>query len=311
MTIFTRRTSTQPDVTAPVADPARPGALRRRRPMLSGTMLLAAALLVGVAVLVIIVPFLPGYDPYGQDLGRGLLRPMQSFNGDLFPLGTDSLGRDLLSRLALAGRVSVLIGLSAVVVSLLIGVTLGLIAGYFRGVAENVIMGLADLQLAIPRVLLLIAVVAVIGPSVLNLTVLLALTSWVAYGRIARAMAMSLREREFVLSAVTQGATAGWNIRKHLLPNVVPQMLIVGSFELGQIIVLEASLSYLGLGVQPPLPSWGLMISEGQDYLNSNPWLSVLPGIAIFMLVGGVQFLSQRFTAESHQDLDITAKTSV
>lgn len=274
------------------------------------SMVVAGGMLAAVVLLVVLVPFLPGFDPYTQDVSRGLLTPMQRAGGDLFPLGTDTLGRDLLSRLALAGRISILIGLAAVVISLLIGVVLGLVAGYFRGPAENLIMGLADLQLSIPRVLLLIAVVAVIGPSALNLTLLLAFTSWVAYGRVARAMALTLREREFVLSAVTQGATAAWNLRKHLLPNVLPQMVIVGSFELGQIIVLEASLSYLGLGVQPPLPSWGRMISEGQDYLQTNAWLAVLPGLAIFMLVGGVQFVSQRFTAESRQNLDIVSKTA-
>jgi peptide/nickel transport system permease protein len=273
-------------------------------------MVVASGMLAVVVLLVAAVPFLPGFDPYAQDVSRGLLAPMQRADGELFPLGTDTLGRDLLSRLALAGRTSILIGLSAVVISLVIGVVMGLVAGYFRGPTENIIMGLADLQLSIPRVLLLIAVVAVIGPSVLNLTLLLAFTSWVAYGRVARAMALTLREREFVLSAVTQGASDTWNLRKHLLPNVMQQMVIVGSFELGQIIVLEASLSYLGLGVQPPLPSWGRMISEGQDYLQVNPWLAVLPGLAIFMLVGGVQFVSQRFTAESRQNLDIVSKTS-
>lgn len=282
--------------------------LARKAPPAS--MVVASGMLAVVVLLVVAVPFLPGFGPYTQDVSRGLLTPMQSAGGELFPLGTDTLGRDLLSRLALAGRISILIGLAAVVISLLIGVVLGLVAGYFRGPAENLIMGLADLQLSIPRVLLLIAVVAVIGPSALNLALLLAFTSWVAYGRVARAMALTLREREFVLSAVTQGASATWNLRKHLLPNVMQQMVIVGSFELGQIIVLEASLSYLGLGVQPPLPSWGQMISEGQDYLQTNPWLAVLPGLAIFMLVGGVQFVSQRFTAESRQNLDIVSKTS-
>lgn len=112
-------------------------------------------------------------------------------------------------------------------------------------------------------------------------------------------MTLSLREREFVLAATTQGATATWNIRKHLLPNVMPQMLIVGSYELAQIIVMEASLSYLGLGVQPPLPSWGMMVSDGQTYLELAPWLAALPSIALFMLVAGVQFLSQAFTSEN------------
>jgi peptide/nickel transport system permease protein len=140
---------------------------------------------------------------------------------------------------------------------------------------------------------------------VFKLAFLLGITSWVSYGRVARAMALSLREREFVLSATTQGATAAWNIRKHLLPNVLPQMLIVGSYELGQIIVLEAALSYLGLGVQPPLPSWGSMVSEGQTYLELDPWLSVLPSIALFMLVAGVQITSQSFTAENDMSAEV------
>ena len=223
----------------------------------------------------------------------------------MYLLGSDALGRDALSRLALAGRISLFIGLSAVLLSLVVGVFVGLIAGFFRGWIENVIMGIADLQLSIPRVLLLIAVAAILGTGVLKLAIVLGLTSWVVYGRVARAMALSLREREFVLSATTQGATAAWNIRKHLLPNVVPQMLIVGSYELGQIVVLEAALSYLGLGVQPPLPSWGLMVSEGQTYLELDPWLSVLPSITLFMLVAGVQILSQSFTAENDMSAEI------
>ena len=276
--------------------------LRRLREGASYSMVLAATLLIGILLFSILVPFLPEYAPYTQNLAAGLAMPFEVIDGRMHLLGTDSLGRDLLSRLALAGRVSLIIGLTAVGISMVIGIVLGLLAGFFRGVTENVIMGLADLQLSIPRVLLLIAVTAVIGPSVFNLTMLLGITSWVAYGRVARAMALSLREREFVLSATTQGASPLWNIRKHLLPNVMPQMLIVGSFELGQIIVLEASLSYLGLGIQPPLPSWGLMISEGQEYLELDPWIAVFPGIAIFMLVTGVQFLSQYFTPERKQD---------
>lgn len=269
----------------------------------SYSMMFAAALLAAVLLLIVIVPLLPGYDPYTQNLAVSLAAPFENIDGRTYIFGTDTLGRDLLSRVALAGRVSLLIGLCAVLISLTLGVFLGLVAGFFRGFVESIVMGLADLQLSIPRVLLLIAVAAIVGPSIVNLTVLLGLTSWVVYGRVARAMALSLREREFVLSAVTQGASAAWNIRKHLLPNVLPQMLIVGSFELGQIIVFEASLSYLGLGIQPPLPSWGMMISEGQQYLEIDPWIALLPGIAIFMLVTGVQFLSQAFTSEGQFDL--------
>lgn len=267
---------------------------------------IAIGLLAIVVVLVIVIPLLPFYNPYDQNLGASLLPPgASSFDGHFYLLGTDTLGRDMLSRLALAGQVSALIGLGAVTVSLLVGVTLGLIAGYFRGPVEVFIMGLADLQLSIPRVLLLIAVTAIIGPSVVNLAVILGLSSWVAYGRVARGMTLSLREREFILSARTQGASAIWNIRQHLLPNVLPQMLIVGSYEFGMIIVMEASLSYLGLGVQPPLPSWGMMVSEGQNYLALAPQLAILPSIALFILVAGFQFLSQTLTKEN--DLEMVA----
>ena len=270
------------------------------------SLVLALILLFGVLLLVVVVPFLPGYDPFNQNLAAGLLAPGEaSLDGRVYLLGSDTLGRDVLSRLALAGRVSLFIGFSAVILSLAIGVFLGLIAGFFRGWTENVIMGIADLQLSIPRVLLLIAIAAIVGTGVVNLAILLGATSWVVYGRVARAMALSLREREFVLSATTQGATAAWNIRKHLLPNVLPQMVIVGSYELGQIIVLEASLSYLGLGVQPPMPSWGLMVSDGQTYLELDPWLSVLPTVALFMLVAGVQILSQSLTDENDMSAEI------
>ncbi len=276
------------------------------RRKLSVSLVLALILLFGVLLLVVVVPFLPGYDPFNQNLAAGLLAPGEaSLDGRVYLLGSDTLGRDVLSRLALAGRVSLFIGFSAVMLSLAIGVFLGLIAGVFRGWIENLIMGVADLQLSIPRVLLLIAIAAIVGTGVLNLAILLGLTSWVVYGRVARAMALSLREREFVLSATTQGATPAWNIRKHLLPNVLPQMLIVGSYELGQIIVLEASLSYLGLGVQPPMPSWGLMVSDGQTYLELDPWLSVLPTVALFMLVAGVQILSQSLTDENDMSAEI------
>lgn len=259
---------------------------------------IAMAMLGCLIAAMILIPALPSYDPYGQNLSAGYTEPFQTIEGKLYLLGADALGRDLVGRLALATRVSLAISVAAVAISMTIGVTLGLIAGFFRGPAETAIMGIADLQLSIPRVLILIAVTAIVGPNLVNLTLLLGLTSWVSYGRVARAMTLSLREREFVLAATTQGASPIWNIRKHLLPNVMPQMVIVGSFELGQIIILEASLSYLGLGIQPPLPSLGLMISEGQTALEINPWLSVLPGMVIFIVVAGVQFISQGFTAE-------------
>ncbi|MBL8589535.1 MAG: ABC transporter permease [Methylobacteriaceae bacterium] len=256
--------------------------------------MLAAFLLVAFGV-----PLLPIYEPYEQDLMASLAEPFARAGEKTYWLGADALGRDYLSRLSLAARVSLGISVVAVGISLVMGVALGLVAGFFRGPIEAAIMGLGDLQLAIPRVLLLIASAAVFGSSIGMLMLLLGLTSWVTYGRLARAMALSLREREFVLAALTQGASSSWNIRRHLLPNVAPNMAIIASFEFGQVVVLEASLSYLGLGVQPPLPSLGLMINEGQLYLEINPWISILPGLVIFALVAGSQFVSQRFTPEN------------
>lgn len=282
-----------------------------RRPRINLSMAFAGLLLAALALFVVVVPLLPGYAPQAQDLGASLLPPGgESFDGTRYLLGTDPLGRDLMDRLALAGLVSIGIGLGAVAISLVIGVTLGLVAGFFRGWVETAIMGLADLQLSIPRVLLLIAVAAIIGPGAVKLAVLLGLTSWVSYGRVARAMALSLRAREFVQSATTQGATPAWNIRKHLLPNVLPQMWIVGSYELAQIIVMEASLSYLGLGVQPPLPSWGGMIAQGQTYLELQPSLILLPSLLLFMLVAGVQILSQAATSENESGHDLSRAKS-
>lgn len=270
-----------------------PGIFRLLALGLAGLFLLVLVGLLGV------VPLLPGHDPYAQDIMASLLPPLSREGGRLYLLGTDFLGRDLLGRLALAGQISLLIAVGSVVISMAVGTVLGLIAGYFRGWAETVIMGVADIQLAIPKILLLIAVTALFGTSLWQLILIIGLSGWVVYARVARAMALTLREREFVLAARVMGASTSWNIRKHLVPNVTSQMLILGSYDMSQIILLEASLSYLGLGVQPPTPSWGMMIYEGQNDLAFAPWLSLFPGLALFMLVIVIQIFSQSFTSES------------
>lgn len=270
-----------------------PGIFRLLALGLAGLFLLVLVGLLGV------VPLLPGHDPYAQDIMASLLPPLSREGGRLYLLGTDFLGRDLLGRLALAGQISLLIAVGSVVISMALGTVLGLIAGYFRGWAETAIMGVADIQLAIPKILLLIAVTALFGTSLWQLILIIGLSGWVVYARVARAMALTLREREFVLAARVMGASTSWNIRKHLVPNVTSQMLILGSYDMSQIILLEASLSYLGLGVQPPTPSWGMMIYEGQNDLAFAPWLSLFPGLALFMLVIVIQIFSQSFTSES------------
>lgn len=267
---------------------------RRRRVWQRPSFLLGAVMVSVVLLLIIVVPLLSSYDPTGQNLAQAKLAPLSA--GHL--LGTDELGRDVLSRLSLAGRLSMLIALSVVALNMLIGVTLGLLAGYFGGVLEQVVMGVADLQLAIPVLLLLIAIIASVGPGIVTLIVVLGIAFWVRYARVARAIAASLREREFILAPKTQGASAAWIIRRHLLGHILPQLVVMGSFDIGVIVVAEASLSYLGLGIQPPDPSWGGMIFSGQTYLQVDSWLTVLPGIAIFLLLGGIQMLSRHATIE-------------
>jgi len=208
-------------------------------------------------------------------------------------LGTDQLGRDVLSRLALATRMSLLIAVGAVAVSAVIGLLVGLVAGYRGGRLDAFLMAVGDVQLAIPVVLLLIVMVAALGSSPMLLIVLLGLTNWVAYGRVVRAMVMSLREREFVTAAVSAGASATWVVRHHLLRNVLPQVMILSAFQIGVVITIESSLSFIGLGIQPPTPSLGLMINEGQRHLQTDPSLTILPALAVFLLIAGTQFLSQ------------------
>ena len=253
-----------------------------------------------VVVVVLLGPLLPGYDPLRQNLlDRNLGIMAVGRSGTFYLLGTDMLGRDLLGRLIQGGQISVTIALAATLLAAALGTALGIIAGYFGGVVDSVINGLCDLLLAVPRILFFIALFAIITPSVLNLVLILALTSWAIFARVIRAMTLSLREREFVQVAHTFGAPASWTLRRHILPHVLGKVVILGSLELGNMIMLEAALSYLGLGVQPPNASWGLMINQAQSHISTNPKLVILPGLAIFLLVAGTNFISQAFTGES------------
>jgi len=276
--------------------PALPAAAaaRARRRIPVSTVVSVLFLLV-TALVIAVVPFLALYHPLTIDLSATVQKPFTTWK---HPLGTDTLGRDELSRLALAGRQSIMIAVPALLLNMAVGVGLGLVAGYFGRIPNTVIMGLADLQISIPILLLLIMVVAVVGPGTNTLVLVLGLCYWVGYARIARVVALTVREREFVQAAKTFGASSAWIIRKHLLPQLGSQLAILASFDLGVIVILEASLSYLGLGIQPPTPSWGQMILEGQKFAERDVWLVLFPSIGIFLLIAGLQILSQRFTGE-------------
>ena len=253
-------------------------------------------MLAAVLALIVVVPMLPGYDPLAQDLADAALRP---FVDTAHPLGTDAIGRDVLSRLALGGRTTLVLALAVVSINLVIGMAAGLAAGYFGGWIDNVINFFSDVQLAMPVVLLLIALAAVFGPNPLVTVVVLGLSYWMGYARVARATTMSLRDRDFTVSPMLQGASSLRIIRTHIVPHVMPSILIIAIVDLGLIMMVQAGLDYLGLGIQPPTPTWGGMIFEGQKVLRTDPWQAVIPGFAMFCFVAGTQFVSLRFTQEA------------
>lgn len=283
--------TTTPPVTArPDAVPTGTRRPSLRLPTTSPSGIIAVTFLVIVAILAIVVPLFPSIDPFVQDLGNSLTPPLDD---PAHPLGTDQLGRDILSRLAVATRISLLIAGGAVVISAAIGLLVGLVAGYRGGRIDGFLMTIGDIQLAIPVVLLLIVLVATLGSSPALLVVLLGLTNWVAYGRVVRAVVLSLREQEFVTAAISAGASTMWILRRHLVRNVLPHVLILSAFQIGVVVTIESSLSFIGLGIQPPTPSLGLMINEGQRNLQSDPWLTIIPAAVVFLLIAGAQFLSQ------------------
>jgi peptide/nickel transport system permease protein len=254
--------------------------------------LFGAALLVLLLGLALAGPWLGLPDPTRSDLRARMLAPTLSWSGlGTHPFGTDQLGRDILSRIVAGSRVTLTIAGSAVVLGGIIGVFLGLIAGYFGGWYDRLLMRLVDIQLAFPLMLLALLVVAALGPSLHNLIAVLALTSWVRYARIVRGQVLSVREREFVQAVRAMGAGHLRILGRHILPNVLTPALVVATLELARTIVLEAGLSFLGLGIQPPSPSWGRMLADGRTYIASAWWIITLPGLALMLTVLSVNLL--------------------
>jgi peptide/nickel transport system permease protein len=229
-------------------------------------------------------PWLAPQDPIRQSL-RGRLSPptLDGADGRAHIFGTDHLGRDVLSRVFWGSRVSLLIGFSAVLVGGLLGSALGIFAGFAGRRVDNIIMTIADAQLAFPFILLAIGIIAVLGPSFPTLVVVIGLSGWVSYARILRSQVLVLRSREFVEAIHALGGTVWRVVLRHVLPNVMSSIVVVATLELARSIVLEATLSFLGLGIQPPTPSWGGMIQEGRDYLDSAWWISTFPGVVLML----------------------------
>jgi peptide/nickel transport system permease protein len=248
----------------------------------------SAGLLLTVVLIVIAIaaPLIAPFDPDVQDTSRRLEPPSHEHL-----LGLDDLGRDVFSRIVFGARVSLRVGFSVVFIASLIGVTLGAIAGYFGGIVDTLVMRLSDILLAFPGILLAIALVAVLGPSLNNVILALSTIGWVGYARLVRGQVLKVREMEYVTAAKALGAKSPRVIVLHVLPNVINPVIVMATLGLAGAILSEAALSFLGLGVQPPTPSWGAMLTSGRRYLGLANHLAIFPGAAIMLAVMGLNFL--------------------
>ncbi|PYM58802.1 MAG: peptide ABC transporter permease [Candidatus Rokuibacteriota bacterium] len=261
--------------------------LARRRTALFGLAVVAVVILCAVGA-----PLVTVFDPIEQDINQRLKEPgWRNAAGQAHVLGTDHLGRDILARIIYGSRVALVVGLSAVLISGVLGMAIGLVSGYFGGKVDDFFMRLADIQLAFPFILLAIAVIGVLGPSLRNIIVVIGVSSWVVYARVVRGEVLSIREREFVQAAIALGSRDGRVVLRHVLPNAFTPWLVVATLDMARVIVIESALSFLGLGVQPPTPTWGGMLADGRVYLSTAWWLATFPGLAILVTVLGINLL--------------------
>ncbi|TRZ40431.1 ABC transporter permease [Niallia circulans] len=258
----------------------------------SKTGVVGAVIVLFTVVIAIFAPLLAPYDP-GKVAPLMRLKPPMWMEGGTIEhiLGTDNLGRDILSRILYGSRVSLIVGIGAVLVSGLIGAVLGLLAGFYGGWINAIIMRTADAFLAIPTILLMLVVLAVVGPGLSTLIFVIGITNWVSYARVVRGEVLSIKEREFIKSVVAIGARKSRIIFLHILPNVISSFIIISGMSVATTIVLEASLSFLGLGIKSPAVSWGGMLSDGRQYVATAWWVATFPGLAITITVLGVIFL--------------------
>lgn len=267
---------------------------RMRKLLRSKTGLIGVIILLLVVICAVFSPWIVPYDPNHVDTSNMLQPPFWQADGSFAHiLGTDNLGRDILSRLIYGSRVSLVVGIMSVLIAGGIGVFFGLIAGYYGGIVDHIVMRLVDAFLAVPTILFCIVFLAVLNPGVLTLIFVIGVTSWVMYARIVRGDTLSIREREYVKAARTMGVSNLKIIKEHILPNVSSSIIVISTLSVASSIITESSLSFLGLGIQPPMISWGIMLSEGREYLATSWWLATLPGLAITITVLGIIFIGE------------------
>jgi peptide/nickel transport system permease protein len=263
------------------------------RPLLRSWLRLAGVIVLLLVVLIALsAPLIAPQDPNAGDLVFRLAPPYV-FGGDnpVYPLGTDGLGRDILSRMIYGSRVSLLVGLSSVAIGGTLGVVLGLLTGYYGGRLDAIVMRLADIQLAFPFILLAIAVLAVLGQGLWNVILVLGFGGWVGYARVVRGQVLAQKQRDYVMAARTLGVPNRTIIFRHLLPNCITPAIVIATFAVAANIIAEAGLSFLGLGVNVEIPTWGSMLADGRTYLDTAWWLATFPGLAIFLVVLSINLI--------------------
>lgn len=278
-------------MTQEVAKPTAPSAegvtlpLRRRR--IRGLPLLVVYL----AVLLLFIgvgaaaPAIAPYDPNAQTLTARLQPPAWEARGDWsHPLGTDNLGRDVLSRLIYGTRISLVVVVISIPLSMTFGTFIGLLAGYYRGVLDSVLMRVVDIQLALPAILFAVLLAAIYGPGLRNVLFIIVVWQWAGFARVVRGEVLSLRERDFVTASRVIGASDRWIMVRHLVPNLLNAVVVLATLDVAAVILIEAALSFLGVGVAPPTPSWGAMVSEGRSFIRVAWWLVTIPGLAILLI---------------------------
>lgn len=266
-----------------------PGRIMRQRMMTHKGFIIGGLMVLIVFAVAVFAPCITGNDPYHQNLSKRMISPVWSEKGTWeHPLGTDNMGRDYLSRLVYGSRVSLLIGFACTAIAAVIGISLGLIAGYFGGLADYIVSFIITVRLAMPAVLVAVAVVALIGGSTQVVIMVLGCLIWDRFAVILRATTQQIRAMDYIQAARSAGCSVLWLMIREIMPNLLNAIVIVATLEIGRAILLEAALSFLGMGVQPPTPSWGLMISEGKDLMLFNPYLVTIPGVALFFLVLGM-----------------------